>query len=86
MIDWPNVSRLIAGDRRDPRVVLEEVTGTASKSGSPPADALEWGRAVLAAEGVDALVSPVEAIRALREAEPRLGLRTAKYLAEHLAR
>lgn len=79
------ISALLVGDREDPRQRLSalfggEVPGT----GQPPPPALEWARGVLAAQ--PGPVSEVEAVRLLRGAEPRLGLKPAQFLAKHAVR
>lgn len=75
---------LLAGDRRDPRVVLADAFGApVPDSGSPPAEALAWGRTVLETAGVRAQDEPA-AIAALRR-DRDLGLRPTQYLVRHLA-
>lgn len=73
--------RSLFGDHRDPREELAEIFGAAvPKSGDIQPEALGWAR-----DQVDAgTVSQVEAVKTLREAEPRLGLKSATYLAERL--
>ncbi|GAA2249003.1 hypothetical protein GCM10009851_38090 [Herbiconiux moechotypicola] len=71
---------MLEGDRRDPRVALAEIEWPEGD-----ADAFAWGRRVLAERRVDARRETVAAVRALREAEPRLELKPATYLAERLA-
>ena len=78
------LSRLVLGDRRDPRRVLADAFGApVPDSGSPPPEALEWARRTLAAARVDASQDPLGAMRVLRR-EKDLGLRTTKYLVDHL--
>lgn len=70
--------RLLSGDRRDPREELAEIFDVpVPASGSVQPEAVEWARSHLDGEGM----TQVEAIRILRTAEPRLGLKTATYLA-----
>lgn len=77
-------SRLVCGDRRDPRRVLAEEFGVpVPESGSPPREALEWARRTLHAAQVDAAQDPLAAMAALRQ-EKDLGLTTTKYLVDHL--
>jgi len=47
--------------------------------------AVAWARDVLAQDGLDAARSPLRSLRALRRAERRLGLVTARYLVEAVA-
>lgn len=78
------LNRLLFGDRRDPRRVLAEGFGVAVPvSGSPPRDAMAWGQQTLDAAQVSASKDPVVAISVLRR-EKKLGLRTSKYLVDHL--
>ncbi|PJJ55428.1 hypothetical protein [Compostimonas suwonensis] len=80
----PEFERLLFGDRRDPRDELAAIFDAAVPTGGEiqPA-ALAWARGILAEQpaGVDV----VEAIALLRRAEPRLGLKSARYLAERAA-
>ena len=72
--------RLLVGDHRDPRIELGEIFGAAAPAHDVLPEALAWARRV-----VDpAEVGEVEAIRKLRQAEPKLGLRSAAYLANRL--
>lgn len=83
---WGSWSRLVLGDRRDPRRVLAEQFDVAvPSSGSPPREALEWARATLRARQVEASEDPMNAIRILRDQKP-LGLKTTVYLVQHLRR
>ena len=78
------LSRLVLGDRRDPRHVLADAfDAPVPDSGSPPREALEWARRTLGAAGVDASQDPLGAMRVLRQ-EKDMGLRTTKYLVDHL--
>ena len=76
-----NFNHLLFGDNRDPRVELGEIFGVdVPDSGEVQPEALAWARTV-----VDPTNSnQVEAIRELRRAEPRLGLKSTTYLARRL--
>lgn len=77
-------SRLLLGDRRDPRRVLaEQFDVEVPTSGSPPRAALAWAETTLRAHQVDATETPMSAIRILRQQKP-LGLKTTAYLVQHL--
>lgn len=80
----PNASRLAFGDHRDPR---EEIDALFATPDSQDGDrrAADWAHGVVERAGIPA-GSTVEVIAALRTAEPRLGLKSATYLAESLAR
>lgn len=73
--------KLLWGDGADPRRELAELfpddTGTAVLR------AREWARGVIADAGVDA-AEELRVIRLLRDAEPRLSLKPARYLAARL--
>lgn len=75
------LSAIIFGDREDPRRRLESIFGGRSTSTGPPPAAREWAKNVLDAAGLDPAKSPIEAIKCLRRAHPRLKLGPAKYLA-----
>lgn len=78
------LSRLVLGDRRDPRRVLADAFGVpVPDSGSPPREALEWARRTLDAAQVDAAQDRLGAMRVLRQ-DKDMGLRTTKYLVDHL--
>lgn len=78
------LSRLIFGDRRDPRRVLADAFGVpVPDSGSPPREAMEWARRTLDAARVDAAQDRLGAMRVLRQ-EKDLSLPTTKYLVDHL--
>lgn len=78
------LSRILFGDRRDPRRVLAEQFDVAvPDSGSPPREALDWARRTLDAHQIDESRDPLNAIRVLRRQKP-LGLLTTKYLVDHL--
>lgn len=73
--------RLLLGDHRDPREELAEIFGAAiPHSGDTQPEALDWARNQLGSDREDQL----EAVKKLREAEPRLSLKTATYLAERV--
>ncbi|MFN8047937.1 MAG: hypothetical protein U0P48_05080 [Ancrocorticia sp.] len=76
-----NFNHLLFGDNRDPRVELGEIFGVGvPDSGDIQPEALAWARTV-----VDPTNSnEVKAIHDLRQAEPRLGLKSATYLARRL--
>lgn len=77
-----NLDKLIVGDHRDPRVELGELFP--SEGGDALQGAREWGLSVIDAAGV----SPhdqLRVIKALRDADPRLSLKPATFLAERLA-
>ncbi len=77
------VSRLIFGDKRDPREELVEIFGGPDPhGGGAPTAALAWAHDQLDV----ASITEVQAIRILRRAEPRLGLSSATYLAGRIFR
>ncbi len=72
---------LLFGDNRDPRVELGEIFGVGvPDSGEVQPEALAWAHTVVDPENSN----EVKAIRDLRRAEPRLGLKSATYLARRL--
>jgi len=71
---------LLRGDRRDPRIELREVFGETGSVDRPDSAPVLWARGVLDSHGV-AREDRVRAIRELRRAERRLGLKSATYLA-----
>lgn len=74
----------IFGDREDPRVRLHALFGGAIPAGGqPPAPALAWARAVLGRRRHTPSDDVVTTVRILREAEPRLTLKSATFLARH---
>ncbi len=75
------IQHLLTGDDRDPRIELGEIFGVSVPThGGVQPEALAWARTI-----VDpASVSMVEAIRQLRQAQPKLGLKSATYLANRL--
>lgn len=80
------LKNLLIGDRRDPREELAEIFHTeVPRSADAPPAAIDWARTTLTAASIDT-TSVVAAIAALRKAEPKLGLKSATYLAERLAR
>ena len=78
------ITDYIMGDRRDPRAVLETIFGTTAQGAGPQPEARRWAHDALAECGVDPATSAVEAIKVLRDAEPRLGLKTATFLVRNL--
>lgn len=83
-MDAVEIKRLLVGDDRDPRAVIEEVFAVADAAGTAYSRALAWASVQLAAEGVSS-EDEVSAIRVIREAEPALGLKTSRYLAHQLS-
>lgn len=74
----------IFGDREDPRRRLQLLFGgTIPTGGQPPEPALAWARDVIPFDGA-AAQNTVAATKYLRDAEPRLTLRAATFLATHL--
>jgi hypothetical protein len=69
-----DLDKLIAGDHDDPRAELDALF---------PEGAVEWGRDVIARAGLDG-GDLLRVTRALRDAEPRLSLRPATWLAARL--
>jgi hypothetical protein len=80
-MDTADFGRLLTGDARDPRRVLADVFATDAE---PERAAITWAKARLGEAGVDAASDPISAIKTIREAEPRLGLKTSKYLAHQV--
>lgn len=75
------IERLLSGDDRDPRVELGEIFGVGVPAhGDVQPEALAWAKTVVDPSAV----SEVEAIRKLRQAQPKLGLKSATYLANRL--
>lgn len=73
------------GDREDPRRRLQALFGgTIPVGGQPPRAALEWAEETMARSGSDASPDVVRLVREVRAAEPRLTLRAATFLAEHV--
>lgn len=75
-----SVRRAVFGDHREPTEELTEIFGGPSAEQA----AVTWGTGVLLDAGVP-VEDQLRAIRALRQAEPRLGLKAATYLAGLLA-
>jgi len=74
----------IFGDREDPRKRLQVLFGgTVPIGGQPPVPALVWARDILRRD-ITAAHDTLAATRCLREAEPRLTLRAAAFLATHV--
>ncbi|MCC2321149.1 hypothetical protein [Cellulomonas xiejunii] len=75
------------GDRQDPRRRLHALFGGPEPAaGQPPVRATEWARGVLDGRGSGRPLDTTTVTRQLREAEPRLTLRAATFLAEHVTR
>jgi hypothetical protein len=75
----------IFGDREDPRVRLYVLFGgTLPAGGQPPEAALAWGHEVLDRTSDATTTNLVEDIQNLREADSRLTLKSATYLARHV--
>ena len=69
------------GDHRNPTIELSEIFGAPGETTGTALDAATtWARDVLRNAGVDP-EKQVTAIATLRAAEPRLGLRSATFLA-----
>lgn len=79
------LSAKIFGDKEDPRRRLEDIFGGVSTSAGPSPIAREWATNVLHEAEVDPTETPVVAIKCLRQAQPRLTLKAAAYLAKHVA-
>ncbi|TQK18233.1 hypothetical protein FBY40_0720 [Microbacterium sp. SLBN-154] len=75
------LEKLLWGDRTDPRRELAEIFP--ADDASSVVRAQEWARGVVAKAGV-ATSDELRVIRALRDAEPRLSLKPARYLAAQL--
>ncbi|MGO1174036.1 MAG: hypothetical protein ACTHXO_10480 [Actinomycetaceae bacterium] len=82
-MDLARVKRLITGDDRDLRVVLADLFPPAGHE-TPLEPALAWATAELDDAGLSADDQPLEAIRHLRSACPRLELRPAQFLVHHV--
>lgn len=77
----PSINHALFGDHRDPDGQLTELFGhPAAESAAAVHQAVAWGRGALGEAGVSA-EDQVTAVAVLRKAEPRLGLKTATYLA-----
>lgn len=77
--------KLLWGDNADPRRELAEIfpagdSGDAGDGGPSVVRAQEWARGVIADAGLDP-ADELRVIRALRDAEPRLSLKPARFLA-----
>lgn len=73
------LSHLLTGDDRDPREELVEIFSADSRSASL-ARARDWAKGIIDGREIVA-EDQVRVIGALRKAEPRLGLKSATYLA-----
>ena len=77
----------ILGDRDDPRRRLAALFGgEVPRSGQPPEVAMRWAMDVLERADPRKGNGLVASIRVLRAAEPRLTLRSARFLAAHAER
>lgn len=80
----------IFGDKEDPRRRLATLFEGTPSSATPQLASRQWATAVLDDAGIDPHTvksrsgTKLEAIAALRKAEPRLTLKTARYLVDHL--
>lgn len=75
----------VFGDREDPRRRLQSIFGgEVPSSGQPPAAALKWATDLLASTHRTDARDVVLVVRELRGAEPRLTLKAATFLAEHV--
>ena len=75
----------VFGDREDPRKRLQSLFGgKVPPSGQPPEPALVWARDILAATRQTDDPEVVRVVDELRRAEPRLTLKAATFLAEHV--
>jgi hypothetical protein len=75
----------VFGDREDPRRRLQAIFGgEVPTSAQPPAAALTWARDILARTSQTADRDVALVVGELRQAEPRLTLKAATFLAEHL--
>lgn len=78
------LNALVFGDHEDPRRRLAELFGgDIPASGQPPEPALAWAVELLRGEEGRGVTTELEAIGLLRDAEPRLGLKPATFLAKH---
>lgn len=81
----PSLLRLLLGDHSDPAERLVAIFGDGAVTTSAAVDsAVEWGRDLLAQRGIEPQ-KQVAAIHAFRQAEPRLSLKPATYLAKLVA-
>lgn len=80
------MSARIFGDTEDPRRRLEAMFGGEAGEACPPPAAREWARRMLARAEIDPSVSETAAILCLRNAQPRLTLKAAAYLAKDATR
>ena len=75
----------VSGDREDPRKRLKSLFGgEVPQSGQPPQPALTWARDILASTRQAKDLEVVGVVSVLRRAEPRLTLKAATFLAEHV--
>jgi hypothetical protein len=75
-----SLTRTLLGDQRDPREELSAIFDVPMPNGGDiQPEPLAWAKARLSEANVQ---DPLAAIKELREAEPRLSLKTATYLAD----
>ena len=74
------------GDKVDPRRRLETLFGDVSISTGPPPAAREWAARTLFESQIDPLAAELAAIKVLRDAQPRLTLRSAVFLVKDAQR
>lgn len=72
----------IFGDRVDPQLRLEKIFGGTSTDSGPPPAARAWAVETLDRAGIDPVLEEITAIECLLDAEPRLSLRPAAFLAK----
>lgn len=77
------LDKLLWGDRADPRDELRELFPSDERESL--AGARQWASEAIAAAGVSA-DDELRVIKVLRDAEPRLSLKPARFLATHLVR
>ncbi|MGB3772130.1 MAG: hypothetical protein WBF79_05935 [Rhodococcus sp. (in: high G+C Gram-positive bacteria)] len=70
---------MIAGDRRDPSAVIDDIFGQDGLG-----RAQRWATATLGQQGVDPSTDPLDAMKVLRDAQPRLSLKATKFLTDSL--
>jgi len=80
----PEIKKLLLGDHENPSLELEQLFGNGAIGRSALNAAIAWGREALDSKGVSP-ENGLLTIKALRQAEPRLSLRPATYLAQLLA-
>lgn len=73
----------VFGDSRNP---LEEINLVFSSHEDSLAAAKDWALKLLDSKGIDPVASPLTAIKAIRDEEKAIGLKTATYLVEKLSK